>query len=109
MSELLFPCATRKEIPRLDAGRGLWLAVRLKGPAGNPDGLGAVVKLRYADGFGPAREIHGGSGYLSQDSPVPVLGMRGSVTHVSVRWPGGKTAEVPVRAGAREVVVEFAQ
>lgn len=162
--------ATRKEIPRLDAGRGLWLRndgkggfqsvsgqesgvtiygsqrgcavgdfdedgradlvvaqngaetrlfrneraapglrVRLKGPAGNPDGLGAVVKLRYADGFGPVREIHGGSGYLSQDSPVPVLGMRGSVTHVSVRWPGGKTAEVPVRAGAREVVVEFAQ
>src|ERR1043165_981360 len=112
--------ATRKEIPRLDAGRGLWLKndgkgnltpmsaeesgvicwgeqrgcavgdfdedgridlvvaqngaetklfhnerakpglrVRLKGPPGNPDGLGVTMRLKYADGLGPAREIHG--------------------------------------------------
>ncbi len=160
--------ATRKDTPRLDAGRGLWLKnegkgklnpmraeesgvivwgeqrgcavgdfdedgridlavtqngaetklfhnerakpgvrVRLKGAPGNPDGLGVVLRLRYSDGFGPAHEIHGGSGYLSQDSPVAVLGKSGQPTHVVVRWPGGKTTEAPVSSDVKEVVVEF--
>jgi hypothetical protein len=160
--------ATRKETPRLDAGRGLWLKndgkgklnpmraeesgvivwgeqrgcavgdfdedgrldlvvaqngaetklfhnerakpglrVRLKGPPGNPDGLGTVLRLKYVDGAGPAHEIHGGSGYLSQDSPVAVLGMSARPTHVVVRWPGGQTTEAPVPTAAKEVVVEF--
>lgn len=160
--------ATRKDVPRLDAGRGLWLnndgggnframgatesgvvawgeqrgcavgdfnedgrvdlllaqnggetrlfenqtarpglRVRLQGPPGNPAGLGAVIRLKHADGFGPAREIHGGGGYLSQDSVVPVLGLRAKPTHVLVRWPGGKTTEGPVADGAREVEFRF--
>ncbi len=161
--------ATRKEIPRLDAGRGLWLRnagqgnfrpmsaaesgvvvwgeqrgcavgdydedgridlvvsqnggetklfhnqtakpglrVRLQGLPGNPAGLGAVLRLKYADGFGPAREVHGGSGYLSQDSPVAVLGQRASPSQVLVRWPGGKMSETPVPSGAKEIVIRFA-
>jgi hypothetical protein len=160
--------ATPKEIPRLDAGRGLWLRndgkgnlkpmrgeesgvlawgeqrgcavgdfdedgridlvvaqngaetklfhnerakpgvrVRLKGPVGNPAGLGAMVQLKYADGSGPAHEIHGGSGYLSQDSAVAVLGTRAKPTHVIVRWPGGKVTETPVASDAKEVVIEL--
>ncbi|HUR56209.1 MAG TPA: FG-GAP-like repeat-containing protein [Opitutaceae bacterium] len=160
--------AMRKEIPRFDAGRGLWLRndgqgnlrplsgaesgviaygsqrgcalgdydedgridlvltqngaetklfrnerarpglrVRLKGPPGNPDGLGAVVRLKYKEGSGPAREVHGGAGYLSQDSAITVLGQRREPTHVAVRWPGGATSEVPVTAGAKEIVVGF--
>jgi hypothetical protein len=162
--------ATRKDTPRLDAGRGLWLKndgkgklspmraeesgvivwgeqrgcavgdfdedgridlavaqngaetklfhnelakpglrVRLKGPPGNPDGLGAVLRLKYVDGLGPAREIHGGSGYLSQDSSVAVLGVRGPATHVVVRWPGGKNVEVPIATEAKEIVVDFSK
>jgi hypothetical protein len=158
--------ATRDDVPRLDAGRGLWLKndgkgnlasmsaessgilvwgeqrgcavsdfdkdgrvdlvvaqnasetklfhnvqarpglrVRLQGPPGNPDGLGAVVRLKYAGGLGPAHEIHGGAGYLSQDSAVPVLGMIAPPTHVVVRWPGGKNTETPVPTGAKEVNV----
>jgi len=160
--------ATRKETPRLDAGRGLWLRndgrgnllpmsaadsgvvvwgeqrgcavgdfdedgrvdlvvsqngaetklfhnetarpglrVRLQGPSGNPAGLGAVLRLKYADGFGPVRENHGGAGYLSQDSAVAILGRRGAPTHVVVRWPGGKTAESPVPDTVTEVVIQF--
>ena len=83
------------------------LRVRLKGPPGNPDGLGAIVRLKYGDGFGPAREIHGGAGYLSQDSTVAVLGKRSEPTHIFVRWPGGKASEILLSPGAREVVVEF--
>ena len=85
------------------------LRVRLKGPPGNPDGLSAMVRLKYSDGFGPAREIHGGAGYLSQDSTVAVLGKRGDPTHIFVRWPGGKISEFPLSAGAKEAVVEFAK
>jgi hypothetical protein len=160
--------ATRKELPRLDAGRGLWLRgdggggfipvpaqqsgvviwgeqrgaavadydrdgrvdlvvaqngaatrlfhnelarpglrVRLNGPAGNPDGYGAVAWLKYGERRGPSREIHGGGGYLSQDSAVIVLGRAGDPTHVAVRWPGGRVSESAVNASAKEVTVSY--
>ncbi|HWN97110.1 MAG TPA: FG-GAP-like repeat-containing protein, partial [Methylomirabilota bacterium] len=162
--------ATRKEIPRLDAGRGLWLRndgkgnlhpitaaesgiavwgeqrgcavgdfdgdgrvdlavmqnanetkvfrnegakpglrVRLKGPAGNPDGIGAALRLKYANGAGPLRELHGASGYLSHDSVVAIMGMRAQPTHVAVRWPGGRLTEHPVAPGAKEMVAGFTE
>ncbi len=160
--------ATRVDVPRLDAGRGLWLRnygkghlramapaesgvlmwgeqrgcavadydadgrvdlavaqnggetklyrnekarvglrVRLQGTRDNPDGIGATIRVKYADGLGPAHELHGGDGYLSQSSAVCVLGMRGTPTFVTVRWPGGKFVEKPVPAGAREIIVRF--
>lgn len=85
------------------------LRVRLKGPPGNPNGIGTVIRLKNPNGLGPAREIHGGSGYLSQDSAVAVLGMSERPTHVTARWPGGKTTEVAMPTDAREVMIEFPQ
>jgi enediyne biosynthesis protein E4 len=85
------------------------LRVRLTGPPGNPDGLGAVVQLKYDSGNGPARDVHGGAGYLSQDSTVIVLGKRTEPTHVTVRWLGGKVTETPVPSGAKEVTVSFSK
>jgi hypothetical protein len=81
------------------------LRVRLVGPAGNPWGIGAVVRLDYGERLGPAREVHGGSGYWSQDGPVQVLGMAQAPVGIWVRWPGGKTVLASVPAGAREVAV----
>jgi hypothetical protein len=86
------------------------LRVRLQGPAGNPRGIGAVLRLEYGGGGGearkgPAREVHGGSGYWSLDGAVQVLGMDGAATAITVQWPGGKTTETPVPRGAREVKV----
>src|SRR5262249_20240951 len=78
------------------------LRVKLEGPAGNPSGVGAQVRLRYEQGLGPGREVHAGSGYWSQDSPVQVLGMAEAPKAVWVRWPGGKTQEVEVPAGTPE-------
>jgi hypothetical protein len=49
------------------------LRVRLRGPLGNPSGIGAVLRLVFGQRMGPAREIHAGSGYWSQDSVVQVL------------------------------------
>ena len=64
------------------------MRVRLRGPAGNPLGIGAVVRLKFGDRFGPAREIHGGSGYWSEDSAVQVMSGPGGPTQIWVRWPG---------------------
>jgi len=81
------------------------LRVRLKGPPGNPTGVGAALRLEYSGSKGPVREIHAGSGYLSQDGAVQVLGMREAPTAVWVRWPGGKETSAKVPAGARELEI----
>jgi enediyne biosynthesis protein E4 len=82
------------------------LRVRLRGTAGNPDGINAVVRLQYKDSQGPAREIHAGSGYWSQDSLVQVMATSKPPEGVWVRWPGGKVTTTPVPANAREVTID---
>jgi hypothetical protein len=85
-------------------GRGApGLRVSLKGPAGNPTGVGALIRLRFGERWGAAREIHAGSGYWSQDSATAVLGCPATPTAVWVRWPGGTARVSPLPAGADEV------
>jgi hypothetical protein len=84
------------------------LRVRLSGPPGNPNGVGAIVRLVAKEKTGPAREIHAGSGYWSQDSAVQVLGAAQPADKVMVRWPGGKVVTTEVPAGAREITVDAA-
>src|SRR5713226_1590585 len=81
------------------------LRVRLKGGAGNPTAVGAQMRLIYGERKGPVREVHGGSGYWSQDGAVQVLGMAETPTQLWVRWPGGKTFTAGVSRGAREIEV----
>ena len=81
------------------------LRVRLLGPPRNPTGVGAVVRLRFGEQWGPAREVHAGSGYWSQDSAVQVIGTPEPPTAVWVRWPGGKTQQVNVPPGTLELKV----
>jgi hypothetical protein len=81
------------------------LRVRLKGGPSNPTGVGAQMRLKSGDRFGPVREIHAGSGYWSQDSTVEVLSAPESTTQLWVRWPGGRTTTGNVPAGAREIEV----
>jgi enediyne biosynthesis protein E4 len=89
-------------------GAKVGLRVRLQGDTGNPAGIGAVLRLRYREGrLGPARELHAGSGYWSQDAATQVLGLGGECEAVITRWPGGKTTQTPVPAGAREVGVKL--
>jgi hypothetical protein len=58
-------------------------------------------------GPGPARELHRGSGYLSQDSAVQVMA-RNANDNLSVRWPGGRMTTNAVPENAREVLVNSA-
>jgi len=81
------------------------LRVRLIGPPGNPTGIGAQVRLLFGSRVGPIREIHAGSGYLSQDSPAIVLSEPVKPTGVWVRWPGGKVATIPLAGDPKTVSV----
>jgi hypothetical protein len=81
------------------------LRVRLKGPEGNPTGVGAALRLFFGEKAGPIREIHAGSGYWSQDSAVQVMGTPESPTQIWVRWPGGKTVTANIPPHAREIEV----
>src|SRR6266480_3005192 len=79
------------------------LRVRLKGPAGNPRGIGAQLRLMFGQRAGAVRELHAGSGYWSQDSAVQVLGTPESPTRIWIRWPGGKSTTSPIPAEAKEL------
>ena len=81
------------------------LRVRLSGPMGNPDGVGATVRLIFGERAGPAREFHGGSGYWSQDSTTQILSIMGDPTQIWVRWPGGRYTTNSIPRGAKEITV----
>jgi hypothetical protein len=83
------------------------LRVKLAGPPGNPDGIGAVARLFFGEHPGPAREIHGGSGYWSQDSAILVLACPTDPDKIWIRWPGGKTTTSAIPTGAKEIVVDL--
>ena len=85
------------------------LRVRLSGPPGNPAALGAMIRLKFGARFGPAREIHGGSGYWSEDSPVQVMAAPEPPTELWVRWPGGRTTTTPIPPGATEIAAQAPQ
>jgi hypothetical protein len=89
----------------LNAAPRRGLRVRLAGPAGNPAGIGARLRLWSGTTPGPIREIHGGSGYWSQDAPTQVMASPGAATDLEVLWPGGKTTRGSLPAGAAECVV----
>jgi enediyne biosynthesis protein E4 len=81
------------------------LRVRLAGPPGNPQGVGASMGLIFGHRKGAIREIHAGSGYWSQDAAVQVLGGSESPTGIWVRWPGGHVVTAELPANARQITV----
>jgi hypothetical protein len=83
------------------------LRVRVIGPVKNSQAFGAVLRLKTGEQWGPAREIHGGSGYWSQDSVIQVLATPQPPREIQVRWPGGKTTTHSVPAEAKEIILGF--
>jgi enediyne biosynthesis protein E4 len=81
------------------------LRVRLAGPVGNAQGIGAVLRLGDGARLGPAHEIHAGAGYWSEDSSVQVMCAGFTPKEIQVRWPGGQVTTGQLPAGAREIVV----
>ena len=93
-----------------NVGGRVGIRVRMKGPVGNVKGVGCVARLRV-DGMatGAAQEVHGGSGWWSQDSAVLVFWRpegKGRL-EMEVGWPGGRRTVTPVGDAGKEVVVEY--
>ncbi len=81
--------------------------VRLAGPAGNPLGLGAQLRVVSGSRRGPVRELHAGSGYWSMDAATTVLATPATATGIAVRWPGGAEEIVRLAPGQRAVEIRF--
>jgi hypothetical protein len=80
------------------------LRVTLHGAHGNPDAIGAQLRIRYADGsMGPCRNVAAGSGYWSQDAASQVLGCAQAPAALWIRWPGGREEILPLEKNAWDV------
>jgi hypothetical protein len=79
--------------------------VRLQGPPGNPNGIGAQIRRSNSK---LVKEIHAGSGYWSQDSPVLILPTSQSPVDITVHWPGGRLSVGKIIPGQREVKITYA-
>src|SRR4030095_3875039 len=88
-----------------NAGAAPGVRIDLRGPAGNPSGIGSVLRLKFADRIGPARAVCGGSGYWSQDSPGLLLAAPSPPNALIIRWADGTSAEWPWPEGARRFEV----
>ena len=85
------------------------LRVRLHAGPENPNAIGATLRPVLASNqFGPAREIHAGTGWLSQDSAVQVLSRANEIKALWVRWPGGRITRTEVPPNAHEVFLNTA-
>jgi hypothetical protein len=83
------------------------LRILLRGPSGNPTGVGARISVAYADGSVETQEVFAGSGFYSQSSPACWFGYEGAnpARKVRVRWPSGTQTEAAVPAGASELTL----
>jgi enediyne biosynthesis protein E4 len=90
------------------AKRGL--RVVLIGPSGNPQAIGAQLRVLTESGRqGACRAVQAGSGYWSQDSAAQVLGLPESAAALWIRWPGGKEQTVPLGEGVWELRLNYPQ
>jgi len=78
-------------------GQGKPYAVRLVGPKGNLQGVGARVELVLEGGKKKVAWVHAGGGYLSQDDGVLRFGLGSGEVALQVRvvWPDGHVSELP--------------
>ncbi len=84
------------------------LRMVLRGPVGNPDAVGAKVRVLYRGGSkGPVRVIQAGAGFGSQDAAAPVLGLLENPEALWIRWPGGKEQTVPVQRPTGTISIAF--
>lgn len=88
------------------AKRGL--RVTLRGAAGNPDAVGAQMRVLYRDDRkGPCRNVTAGTGYWSQDAATQVLGCAEDPVALWIRWPGGKEQTVQLQRNVWDVKVDL--
>jgi hypothetical protein len=82
------------------------LRVVLKGNSGNPDGVGAELRLEDGQGrLGPLQTVGAGSGYWSQHAAVRVLTSSNNAVALRVRWPNRPEQRVSLTPSQKTVEV----
>ncbi|HTL67368.1 MAG TPA: FG-GAP-like repeat-containing protein [Lacunisphaera sp.] len=83
------------------------LAVRLRGSAGNPAGIGARLTLELVDGTRQTVELQAGSGYYSQSSATAFFGWPDATPprQLHVFWPDGTVTNMNVAPGTASLMV----
>ena len=84
------------------------LRVRLDGGPGNPNGIGAQLRVESIAGLGPLRVLRAGSGYWSTDGAITVLALPEGARTLLVRWPSGREERVAIATGIGELFVRYA-
>jgi hypothetical protein len=78
-------------------GHAEFVAVRLRGPRGNPTGVGARVAVLSSTGTSQTAEVYAGSGYLSQSTATLFFGIKKASAQkeieAEVRWPDGEVTK----------------
>ena len=86
----------------LNQGDQIGLQVRLQGVSGNPDAIGAQIRVEYADGaFGPVRNMSPESNGV----PRVILGLAAEPARVHVRWPDGRNTAHELTAGQERITI----
>ncbi len=101
------PTGGRLTILRNDAPQGHFLRVRLVGPAGNTEGIGARIEAR-AGSLRMTRAVSGGDGFLSASERTAHFGLGDAATvdELVVTWPDGRVDRLADVAADRTIVVE---
>jgi tetratricopeptide (TPR) repeat protein len=93
----------RNDFPR----RGAALALRLVGKASNRDAIGARVRVE-TDRMRRVKEVHAGSGFLSQHTKELLFGLGDSrrVVRLTIDWPSGRKQELTDIAPNQRLLIE---
>ncbi|MEO7599228.1 MAG: CRTAC1 family protein, partial [Opitutus sp.] len=85
------------------------LRVNLRGPQGNPTGIGARVTVEYEDGSAQSAEMGSNTGYYSQSGGSLFFGNQEGVSprRVRVRWPLGQVTVHEVPPGVSAVAARL--
>lgn len=79
------------------------LRVRFAGPPSNATSIGTQARAIRAQTLGPAREIHAGAGYWSQDSATLIFAHPSEINALLVRWPSGLVTTNSIPPSSAEV------
>jgi len=99
---LLHSIRGRHSFPSVDR----FLTVRLRGPSGNPTGIGARIELLQNGKILARGEVQAGGSYLAQSSPSVMFAQVPADAVVRVHWPDGSSSETKVANPNGPMVVE---
>lgn len=72
------------------------IVAQLRGPAGNPRGIGAKLRLEMGDGTAQTRELANGRGVMASDELLAIFGLGegAQAERLVVEWPDGRRDEL---------------